>query len=305
MKNLGPFRLAPYFSERPWGRTDLRPWYGQDLVQPVGEAWLNGPESVIETGALKGETFQSMMSGAFWLPQGGTEFPLLIKLLFPREKLSVQVHPDDAHARRMGAQRGKTECWYVLEAETGAQIALGMRPNVTPATIRAAIADHSLEELLHWIPVAKGDMVFVDAGTVHAIGPGMVLLETQQTCDITFRMYDYGRPRPLHVEQALEVLRVQTAAGKVAPTVMDGFTRLIQQDYFVVDRYELPSSGSVTIDSKHPACLVALDGKSKVTTRGYEPVELVRGHGIIVPTSGETAVIEGTPGSIVVRCWAP
>ena len=167
------------------------------------------------------------------------EFPLLVKLLFPSDKLSVQVHPDDAHAQAMGQPRGKTECWYVLEAEPGATIALGMKTGATAEVVRAAIAAGTMEEWMEWVPVSVGDMVFVDAGTVHAIGPGVVLLETQQTCDITFRMYDYGRPRELHVEQALGVMKMKTAAGKVAPVKMDGFVRLIEQKYFVVDRYDV------------------------------------------------------------------
>ena len=145
---------------------------------------------------------------------GGVEFPLLVKLLFPEDKLSVQVHPDDAQAQAMGQPRGKTECWYVLEAEPGATIALGLKPGATADAVRAAIAAGTLEEWMEWVPVAVGDMVFVDAGTVHAIGPGVVLLETQQTCDITFRMYDYGRPRELHVEQALRVMKTEDGGGE-------------------------------------------------------------------------------------------
>ncbi len=140
-----------------------------------------------------------------------------MKLLFPNDKLSVQVHPDDAQAQAMGQPRGKTECWYVLEAEPGATIALGLKTGATADVVRAAIAGGTMEDWMEWVPVSVGDMVFVDAGTVHAIGPGVVLLETQQTCDVTFRMYDYGRPRELHVEQALKVMRAKTAAGKVAP----------------------------------------------------------------------------------------
>src|ERR1019366_6772916 len=224
IEKLGPFRLAPWFSPRPWGRKDLRPWYAATgTTEPVGEAWLTGPESVVETGAMAGQTLAAVTAEAGEallgaLDQiGGPEFPLLVKLLFPSDKLSVQVHPDDAHAQAMGQPRGKTECWYVLEAEPGATIALGMKPGATPDVVRAAIADGTMEEWMEWVPVSVGDMVFVDAGTVHAIGPGVVLLETQQTSDVTFRLYDYGRPRELHVEQALRVMKMHTAAGKVEP----------------------------------------------------------------------------------------
>ena len=214
----------------------------------MGEAWLTGPESVVETGRVTGQTLAAVAAELCRLQLwAAAEFPLLVKLLFPSDKLSVQVHPDDAQAQAMGQPRGKTECWYVLEAEPGATIALGLKPGATADAVRAAIADGTLEELMEWVPVAVGDMVFVDAGTVHAIGPGVVLLETQQTCDITFRMYDYGRPRELHVEQALQVMKTKTAAGKVAPRKMDGFTRLIEQKYFVVDRYDLAEMEAVSL----------------------------------------------------------
>ena len=261
MSGLGPFRLAPWFSPRPWGRLDLRPWYSETgTTEPVGEAWLTGPQCVVETGALAGRTLAQVAAeaGEHWWVLAAAEFPLLVKLLFPNEKLSVQVHPDDAMAQAMGQPRGKTECWYVLEAEPGATIALGLREGVTAEAVRAAIADGTLEELLEWVPVEAGEMVFVDAGTVHAIGPGVVLLETQQTSDATFRLYDYGRPRELHLEQGLRVMKTRTAAGKVRPRAMDGFMRLIEQRYFVVDRYDVAAGGEADVPVEGAGCVVGL-----------------------------------------------
>jgi mannose-6-phosphate isomerase len=307
-EKLSAFRLAPWFSERPWGRTDLRPWYADTGRQhPVGEAWLTGPQSIIETGPLKGRPFQAAVaqSGCLSPATGSTEFPLLVKLLFPNDKLSVQVHPDDAYAREMGQSRGKTECWYVLEAEPGAMIALGLKAGATAENVREAIAAGTLEQMVRWVPVSVGDMIFVDAGTVHAIGPGMVLLETQQTCDITFRMYDYGRPRELHVEQALKVMRTETAAGKVAPAAMQGFTRLIEQKYFVVDRYKVPAGGKVDIAIKNAGCLVSVEGQAVAEPEGSEPVELLRGQAVVVAADCGRTVVRSASGATFVRCWAP
>ena len=304
---LGPFRLAPWFSERPWGRMDLRPWYEKTgAAGPVGEAWLTGPQSVVETGALTGQTLAAVAAEsaeALLGPGDGAEFPLLVKLLFPSDKLSVQVHPDDAHAQAMGQPRGKTECWYVLEAEPGATIMLGLKPGATADAVRAGIAEGTLEELLEFVPVTVGDMVFVDAGTVHAIGPGVVLLETQQTSDTTFRMYDYGRPRELHVEQALRVMKTQTAAGKVAAVKMDGFTRLIAQKYFVVDRYDVTAGSEVVIPIAEPGCLVGLGGLAMVTDSGE--VELPPGRAVVVPASVGEVVLRSEVGANFVRCFAP
>ncbi len=164
---------------------------------------------------------------------------MLVKILFPEEKLSVQVHPDDEQAVEMGETRGKTECWYVLEAEAGATVALGLKDGVGAKELEASVADGTMESLMQHVPVSVGDMLFVDAGTVHAIGPGVVLLETQQTSDVTYRLYDYGRPRELHLDKGLRVMKSTTKAGKIAPVSKDGFTRLIEQKYFVVDRFDI------------------------------------------------------------------
>ena len=314
-KRLGPFRLAPWFSPRPWGRLDLRPWYtSTGMSEPVGEAWLTGPQSVVETGPMAGKTLAAVAAEAgeaLGLAGGridndkGAEFPLLVKLLFPNDMLSVQVHPDDAQAQAMGQPRGKTECWYVLEAEPGATIMLGLKPGATVDRVRAAIADGTLEELMEFVPVAAGDMVFVDAGTVHAIGPGVVLLETQQTCDVTFRMYDYGRPRELHVEQALKVMKLKTAAGKVRPVAMDRFTRLIEQKYFVVDRYDVAAGGEVVVPTQGPGCLVGLTGGGTVFGGAEGQVELLPGKAVVIPSDCPSIVFKAEVGASFVKCWAP
>ena len=295
-KGLGPFRLAPWFSERPWGRPDLRPWYAATgTTEPVGEAWLTGAQCVVETGALTGRT----------LAQVAAEFPLLVKLLFPSEKLSVQVHPDDAMARAMGFERGKTECWYVLEAEAGATIALGLGEGVTAKAVRSAVEAGTLEELLEWVPVSAGEMVFVDAGTVHSIGPGVVLLETQQTSDVTFRLYDYGRGRELHLEQGLRAMKTRTAAGKVQPRAMDGFTRLIEQRYFVVDRYDVAAGGEAVVPVEGAGCVVGLRGEAVVKSEGWEDVELMVGRAVVVPVGRGVARVRSSVGASFVQCYAP
>jgi len=162
--------------------------------------------------------------------------PLLIKVLFAREKLSVQVHPDDAMAQKYGFPRGKTECWYALAADPGAQVACGLKPGVTAEQVRAAIADGSLEQDLNMIPIETGEMIFVDSGTVHAIWPGSVILETQQNSDITYRMFDYGRPRELHIEKSLEAMQLATHAGKVEPRVLPDRAILLDEEYFRIER---------------------------------------------------------------------
>ena len=164
-----------------------------------------------------------------------------MKVIFAREKLSVQVHPDDRLARKYGQPRGKTECWYALAADPGAEVAAGLEPGTTLEQVEREVADGTLERSLTVLPISAGDMVYVDAGTVHAIWPGSVLLETQQNCDLTYRLFDYGRPRELHVVRALEATRLQTAAGKVQPVVLSDRTVLIDRAYFCVEKIDVES----------------------------------------------------------------
>lgn len=299
MTGVAPFGLKPWFSERVWGKKDLTPWYAETgTTELVGEAWLTGPQCVVETGPLAGQTLAAVAEKL------GGEFPLLVKILFPADKLSVQVHPDDAQAKALGETRGKTECWYVLEAETGATVALGLKPGAGAKEVAASVESGTMESLMQHVPVAVGDMLFVDAGTVHAIGPGVVLLETQQTSDVTYRLYDYGRPRELHLEKGLQVLKSKTQAGKVAPRVMDGFTRLIEQKYFVVDRFDVSSTGEVNVAFNGAGCLVGLAGRG-VVLDGEGHVELAPGKAVVVPAGGVSVVVETGSSISFARCVAP
>ena len=148
-------------------------------------------------------------------------------------------------------------------------------------------------------------MVFVDAGTVHAIGPGVVFLETQQTCDITFRMYDYGRPRELHVEQALQVMKHEDRGGKGRAVAMDGFTRLIAQKYFVVDRYEVGASREAVIPIAEAGLSGGTRGAAMVECAGTAPVKLLRGQAVVTPASAGEVVVRSDAGASYVRCFAP
>ena len=172
-------KLQAHAVEKPWGRTDLASVFGGPSSTPIGEIWFEGPAA--------------------------QNLPLLVKYIFTSEKLSVQVHPDDEQARGRGLPRGKNECWYILDAEEGATLGLGLKAPTQPEKLRAAAVDGSIEELMHWQPVAPGDFYYVPAGTVHAIGAGIMLLELQQNADVTYRLYDYGRPRELHLDDGIAV----------------------------------------------------------------------------------------------------
>jgi mannose-6-phosphate isomerase len=222
-------------------------------------------------------------------------FPLLLKFLFPREKLSVQVHPDDAQALRVGQPWGKTECWYIAHAKPGAQIALGLKPGVSVP---------QLEEAIHQkrVNVYAGDMIYVAGGTVHTLGPGSVVVETQQQSDTTYRLYDYGRPRELHLKDGLAAVRVKVNSGKVvrpAPTQLRGsknrHSPMVGAPYFVVDMFEAkePLELATQDDSGRSSVqiLVAVEGCGVIETAGTDPVTLTKGDAVVVPASlGKFAV---------------
>jgi mannose-6-phosphate isomerase len=305
-----PFRLKPFFSPRPWGKPNLKPWYEETgTTELVGESWLTGPQCVVETGPLAGRTLGDVAAEyaeELLTPGAMAEFPLLVKMLFPDAKLSVQVHPDDAEAQGLGLPRGKTECWYVLEAEPGATIALGLKPGTTLEGMAAAVKDGSMELLMEWVPVTVGEMIFVDAGTVHAIGPGVVLLETQQTCDVTYRLYDYGRPRELHLEKGLAVTKLHTEAGKVASVKMDGFTRLITQKYFVVDRFDVAAGARVSLSDVAGVseCLICLKGLGTVNS-DQGRVDLGVGEAVVVPAKALGVEVVADDALTFFRCFEP
>ena len=294
-KRIGPVTLRPIFQERIWGVETLPDWYPQPAVgKPVGEAWLTAETCVVESGALDGISLAELTRRypASFASSATGEFPLLIKTLFPREKLSVQVHPNDEEARVLGQPRGKTECWYVLSAEEGATVAVGFREEISLEQVRSAIADGTLEDKLRYLPVKAGDMVYVDAGTVHAIGPGMVVLETQEYSDVTYRLYDYGRPRELHVDAGLAVSRTTSSAGLVAPVEMDGFTRLVACDYFVVDRFSLSRGTAPLGMCKQMQMLFAMsEGSSVESNAGTTRLE--PGRIVLLPAEGVEYVLRG------------
>jgi mannose-6-phosphate isomerase len=309
---LSPFRIEPRFVARVWGFTDLHPWFDRVADRdPLGEVWLTGDDCLIATGPHTGKTLGQLFAAS---PQtllgaqaAGAGSPLLIKVIFAREKLSVQVHPDDQLAKKYGQPRGKTECWYALAAEPGAEVAAGLKPGVTLEQIEAGIHDGTLENSLQILNIAAGDMVFVDAGTVHAIWPGSILLETQQNSDITYRMFDYGRPRELHIQKSLEATRLTTRAGKVAPRVLGDRTILIDVDYFRVERIPVavsrPSPTLPGADEPGPGLsyLFAASGSARLTSPGFEQVDLPPRGIVAVPASSPIFAVQDLGGLDLIR----
>ncbi|MGA9585659.1 MAG: type I phosphomannose isomerase catalytic subunit [Terracidiphilus sp.] len=295
---MTPFRVEPRFVGRVWGWKDLRPWYDRAAKEePIGEVWLTGDDCAAATGPRAGkalgEIFKEMPQAMLGEGASSCDSPLLIKVIFAREKLSVQVHPDDRLAQKYGQPRGKTECWYALAAEAGAQVAAGLKAGVTMDEVRAGIEGGTLEKSLRMLSVRAGDMIYVDAGTVHAIWPGSVLLETQQNCDLTYRMYDYGRGRELHIEKSLEATQLKTKAGKVAPRVMEDRTILVDSPYFTVERIPVEVSRSSTSLHREDelkdglAYLFAAEGSGRLSSPSFGEVD--------IPPRGIVAIPAASP----------
>ncbi len=300
--------MAPFFRTRPWGFQDLDPWYDyKSDGEPIGEVWLTGEMCLADTGPLKGSSLAEITKQhrepLFGPAVTGSEFPLLIKLLFPKDKLSVQVHPDDALARHYGEPRGKTECWYALDAKPGAAVALGIRPGVTVEQVKAAVHDASLESLLEMVPVSKGDMIFVDAGTVHAMGPGVVILETQQTSDLTYRMYDYGSGRELHLEKSFAAMRLKTRAGKVPPQPVNGHFVLIDERYFSIERWPLRggAAAALTAPSAVVQMLFVVQGSVQISGEDFKPFTVERNQLAVIPSAAPRWTLTGADSTEVIR----
>jgi mannose-6-phosphate isomerase len=301
--------MQPLFDPRPWGTLDLSAIYpNHKFNERIGEAWLTGDNCVVANGPLAQRSLADL-SQEFGIELVGTiacnprRFPLLLKFLFPAEKLSVQVHPDDETAQGFGEPWGKTECWYVAHAKPGSQVAVGLKGGVTHAQFEQAIHENRAEDLLNWINVYQGEMIYVAGGTVHTLGPGSVIVETQQQSDTTYRLYDYGRPRPLHLEQGLASVKERTASGKVirpAPVAINGGksrrSSMIGAPYFTVDLFELKephefsnfdSDNSDNYDRNKTSVqiLVAVEGCGVVETQGCDPVTLTKGDAVVVPAA--------------------
>jgi mannose-6-phosphate isomerase len=221
-----------------WGASDLRPWSNAgDTGATIGEVW-----------------YERSKPGA--IPPS-----LLLKLLFTRQPLSIQVHPDDAYAETIGLRNGKSEAWYVLNAAPGAKIALGLRQRISLAQLRLAIEDGSIADLVEWRPAHTGDTTCVAAGTIHAIGAGLVIAEIQQRSDATFRLFDYGRGRELHVENALAVSDAGPAALRQVPArLTDARSILISNAHFTFERIDLKPNSTWSLDAEHETWLLVIDG---------------------------------------------
>jgi len=288
-----PIELLPIFRERIWGRTSLEPLFADRVLsERIGEVWFTFEENSTSEGkslkTLLKERPQILGTAAD--PEHPGICPILLKLLFTTERLSVQVHPGDEYAREHHQCLGKTEAWYVLEARPPGELAVGFRETLTPERFREAARSGEIEQLLDWREVEAGDVIFTPAGTVHAIGAGLTICEIQENSDITYRLYDYGRPRELHLEHgaAVSQLGPYRERTKVVPLAA-GRDELAACSYFRIERLRAETGFEI---EALPYYVIALCVKGSGTV---SDVPFRSGQAWLVPAGGELKA-EG-PGS--------
>jgi len=238
---------------KPWGSLNLRPWSQASTTDgPIGELWFERPD------------------------HAAPETALLLKLLFTTAPLSIQVHPDDAFARSIGLPNGKTEAWYILSAIAGAEVAMGLNYPRSAVELRTAITDGTIANIMHWHPVRQGDVLFIPAGTIHAIGAGIVLAEIQQHSDATFRLFDYGRQRELHIENAVAVAIPGPRADQAPPErLSDARTVLTLNPHFVLEQIDLVPGSVWMLDAPKESWLLAIEGHARLGATRLSPGDAV------------------------------
>ncbi len=323
-----PQRLEPIFSPRIWGARSLAPLFPEksNLKEPLGEAWLTGLDCRVATSEFRGKTLREAWRAMPREWRGtqfadGVEFPLLVKFIFPTDMLSLQVHPDDAYAaahEREAGGRGKTEMWHFVSTEQNAQILLGLKPGVDKPAFLEGLKNQTLESLFQEVHVHAGDTVFVPAGTPHAIGPGMIVVEVQEYSDLTYRVYDYGRvdshgkPRELHIEKALDVTNFGASiAGKTKrlplPTEKeDTAERLLLAacPFFATELWTSESPFTFQLTKAHFDLVVMLSGRGVLRSKDtLDPIE--QGECWFLPANSEFCHFAPSEPSKMLRTYVP
>jgi mannose-6-phosphate isomerase len=261
-------RLIPSLREKVWGRTRLAPWF-PDSETPIGEVWFLAEH----------------------------ELPLLVKLLFTSERLSVQVHPDDGE----DGARGKTEMWHILEAAPGASLALGFREPVSRERLWEATRTGEIENLVNWMPALAGQTFFTPAHTVHALGAGLVLCEIQQNSDVTYRLWDYGRPRPIHLEQAVPISDLGVHPGPSRPTELDeNRDELVRCRHFVTELVRIGAGAAFTPAAEACQLWICLEGQGAIGGDRFRPGEVW-----LLPETGEQPSICAATAARWLRTYVP
>lgn len=309
-----PVKLIPPVKDYIWGGTKLKEEYSIRTDLPkAAEAWVlschKDGQSVISGGVYDGRTLESVIEeeGRGILGDNAARFdyfPVLIKLIDAKDNLSVQVHPDNAYARIHEGEYGKTEAWYILDCEEGASLIYGFQKTISREELRERIENNTLLEVVNRVPVHRGDLFFIDSGTLHAIGKGILLAEVQQNSNTTYRVYDYGRlgadgkPRALHIDKALDVTRCAPPEHRVGPEGRperhDGYVSTLQAscEFFTFRTLDVDGAADFEADKSSFVSLVILDGTGTLRFGGGE-MDLRKGESVFIPAGMGPYTIAG------------
>lgn len=328
MTRLEPLKFQPSLREKVWGTNDLAPVLGT-VERQIGEVWCGHDSAFVADGPLAGRTLASLLvefgdrlMGPSWISSvfhrpdspGGFSgirsrtFPISGKLLFCHGNLSIQVHPNDAHARRLEGCLGKTELWYVIAARRGAHLGLGVTERSTPEQLAGAAASGEIERLVRWVPARPGQCVLLPAGTVHSAGGGVVLCEIQQNSNLTYRLYDYrrrgldGLPRRLQIEQAVQVADTESRPSATRPQLLsDGacrVERLGRCPYFAADLLSWEQPFLYTPNSRRCQLLVCIRGLGSLNTVPFQA-----GDAFLIPAEAARFPVDGQEAQAVRAYW--
>jgi mannose-6-phosphate isomerase len=290
-----PIELIPLFQERVWGRRSLAPFYpNRHVIDRIGEVWFTFKENRTKYGQTLGDLLNAnpKILGQTFDPAHPNQCPLLAKLLFTSERLSVQVHPRDDYAQEHHQSLGKTEAWYVVSAEPDAEVAVGFKQPITAQRLEESARSGEIETLLDWRPVQAGDTIFVPAGTVHAIGAGATICEIQQNSDITYRLYDYGRARELHLEHGMRVSDLGPYHYRVQPQPLGpGREELVVSDYFRIEKLTVSAPMPIGGGLPYYLLLTCIKGSGEIAGEDFNA-----GTAWLVPAFSDPFNING-PGS--------
>jgi mannose-6-phosphate isomerase len=311
MADVYPMLIEPKFDERIWGGHNLAALLGKQAPadKPIGESWEIYDDNRVKNGALAGRTIaelrQELRSDLMGHVPADHIFPMLTKLIDAQDVLSVQVHPNDRFARQLEHQpNGKTECWYIIQAEPDAKLIYGFSRDTSPEEYQRLVQEGKLDQVLRSLPVQPGDVVYLPAGVVHAIGAGIVLFELQQTSDVTYRIYDWnrkdasGKPRELHVERAKKVLDYQAwTRGPIKTLHQPGSSRsmLVAGQYFCLEMVSTAAEPVELSTYDSPVALCALDHSAEVGTRNGS-ITLNRYSSALLPAALGTYTITSPAG---------
>ena len=319
--NLYPLTFTPIFKERIWGGEKLQTELHKPIHQPlIGESWevstVKGDVSVISNGTLKGTSLQALIEqapeallGSAVYKRFGTDFPLLIKFIDAAQDLSIQVHPDDALAKARHNSFGKTEMWYIMEADPNASIIIGFNRNVSKEEYQSHLENKTLSQLLNYEKVSHGDMFFIPAGKIHAIGAGVLLAEIQQTSDITYRVYDFDRKdkhgnyRELHTELALDAIDFERKDDfrKSYSSTENTVNPAVASPYFTTDYLKITQETPLTLSGDSFHIYIGVAGKGSLQYGDME-LPLEKGQTLLVPASCKEIHLKGKVEVLQVSC---